>query len=253
MRAPWLAVLATVIVLTLGIAAARAETSPRTHSIVLVQDTAADSASWANVVPLLESAGLRVTLAKPPMRSLDAAIAETRRVLTLQAGLVVLVGQGWGGAVTSEVGADPKVSALVYLEAVAPEAGEEFAALAVRFSAQPLTEASLAGTKIDAAAWRDKPTFYAVSKDDATMPAELQRFYAARMNAKTIVLDGDALPGSHPRETAGLILEAAGMRPPACGAENDDGLAACAAPALPRSLMKGCKCTKAPLEDLTAP
>ena len=58
---------------------------------------------------------------------------------------------------------------------------------------------------------------------------------------------------ARPREIAGLILEAAGMKPAACGGADDNGTAACAAPALPRSLADGCKCTKEPLESLTEP
>jgi pimeloyl-ACP methyl ester carboxylesterase len=223
---------------------------PPASNVILAQGAGADETHWAKVIPLLEKAGLHVTAVGTSSTALEAAVAEMRRVLGLQDGPTVLVGHGWDGAVVSEAGADPKVSALVYLDAVAPEAGEDFAALSTRFPAQTFTAASFIDDKIDVVAWRGKPTFYAVSKQSQALSPELQRFYAARMKAKTIVLDSVAM---FPREVAGLILEAAGMRPPACGAEDDDGKAACAAPALPRSLMEGCRCTKGSLENLTSP
>jgi pimeloyl-ACP methyl ester carboxylesterase len=246
MRAMRFAALATIVVLAVvlraAIAHAQVAALPQAHNVVLLQDASANGANWAALIPLLEAAGLHVTAVETPLSSLEASADEARRALALQDGPTVLVGHGWGGAVTSEIGVDPQVSALVYLEAAAPEAGEDLAALAVRFPGQPTTEASLVGIKV--AAWRDKPSFYAVAKDGAIVAPDLQRFFASRMKAKTIVLDSAALSSSHPREVAGLILEAAGMKPAACGSENDDRTAACSAPALPRSLAEGCKCTK---------
>ena len=59
------------------------------------------------------------------------------------------------------------------------------------------------------AAWRDKPTFYAVSKNDRTINPDLERFMASRMNAKTIELDASHLSiVSKPKEVADLIREA---------------------------------------------
>jgi pimeloyl-ACP methyl ester carboxylesterase len=258
MRAWPIVALAAVFALELGITAASraAEPSPQVPNALLVQDSA-EKTRWQAVIPLLEAGGLKVTVIETAAGSLDAAVAETRRVLALEEGQMVLVGHGRDGAVISEIGMDPKVAALVYVAAVAPEAGEDFTTLAKRFpvkpdTAQPTqTEPFVSGT-IRAVAWRDKPTFYAVSQQDAAMSAGLQRFYAARMNALTIVLEaGHYSMESHPREIAGLILQAAGAKPAPC-ASADQSLA-CAAPALPRSLMKGCKCSKEPIEALTQP
>lgn len=61
------------------------------------------------------------------------------------------------------------------------------------------------------AAWRDKPTFYAVSKNDRTINPDLERFMANRMNAKTVELDASHLSiVSKPREVSDLIIEATG-------------------------------------------
>ncbi len=213
MRVPRFAALATVAVLVLAPRAvlAQAAALPQARNVLLVQDGFTDRSAWASVIALLEAAGLRVTEVESP---------ETQRVLALQDGTTVLVGQGWSGATVSAVGVENKVSALVYVAAVAPEAGEDFKALSARFPTQKSSDAAVRSIETKAAAWRDKPSFYAVAQESAALVPELQRFYASRMKAKTILLDSVA---AHPREIAGLILEASGMKPVACDATGDDG------------------------------
>jgi pimeloyl-ACP methyl ester carboxylesterase len=61
------------------------------------------------------------------------------------------------------------------------------------------------------AAWRAKPSFYAVSTDDRTIDPNLERFMARRMRAKTIEVKASHLAMiSHPQEITKLILEATG-------------------------------------------
>lgn len=70
---------------------------------------------------------------------------------------------------------------------------------------KPVTQA-----KTTAAAWHDKPSWYAVSTEDRTINPDLQRFMAKRMGAKTIELRASHVSLlSHPQEGAGMILEAA--------------------------------------------
>ena len=62
------------------------------------------------------------------------------------------------------------------------------------------------------AAWRSKPSFYAVSTEDRTINPDLQRFMAGRMKARTIELAASHLALiSQPQAIADLILEAAGQ------------------------------------------
>ena len=62
------------------------------------------------------------------------------------------------------------------------------------------------------AAWRSKPSWYAVSTEDRTINPDLERFMAKRMGAKTIELKSSHLSLlSHPEEISRLILEAAGQ------------------------------------------
>jgi pimeloyl-ACP methyl ester carboxylesterase len=51
-------------------------------------------------------------------------VAFTKRIIALLDGPVILVGHSWGGAVITEGGNDPKVAALVYIAAYAPEVGQ---------------------------------------------------------------------------------------------------------------------------------
>src|SRR5438270_2380273 len=72
-------------------------------------------------------------------------------------------------------------------------------------------KALLAG-KTTHAAWRTKPSFYAVSTEDRTIDPDLQRFMAKRMGAKTVeVKAGHLSLLSQPDTITDLILEAAGQ------------------------------------------
>ena len=75
---------------------------------------------------------------------------------------------------------------------------------------EPFHKALLTG-KTAHAAWRSKPSYYAVSTEDRTINPDLQRFMAKRMGAKIIEVKASHLGLiSHPDEVAGLIKEAAG-------------------------------------------
>jgi pimeloyl-ACP methyl ester carboxylesterase len=65
-----------------------------------------------------------VAIVQNPTLSLADDVAVTRRVLDQQPGNVVLVGHSYGGAVITEAGNHPKVAALVYITAFAPDGGE---------------------------------------------------------------------------------------------------------------------------------
>jgi pimeloyl-ACP methyl ester carboxylesterase len=68
----------------------------------------------------------------------------------------------------------------------------------------------LAG-KTTHAAWRSKPSWYALSTEDRTINPDLERFMAKRMAAKTIEVKSSHLSLiSHPDTITDLILQAAG-------------------------------------------
>jgi pimeloyl-ACP methyl ester carboxylesterase len=98
-------------------------------NIVLVHGAWADASSWNNVAHILKGNGYHVTTVNIPLTSLAADAAATKAVIDAQDGPTVLVGHSWAGFVIGEVGNDPKVNALVYVSAFAPEKGESVTAL----------------------------------------------------------------------------------------------------------------------------
>jgi pimeloyl-ACP methyl ester carboxylesterase len=99
------------------------------HNIVLVHGAFVDQTSWQPVADILSKKGYNVTLVENPLTSLAADVDATKQALARQDGKTVLVGHSWGGVVITEAGNDPKVSALVYVSAFAPNVGESLASL----------------------------------------------------------------------------------------------------------------------------
>jgi pimeloyl-ACP methyl ester carboxylesterase len=93
-------------------------------NIVLVHGAFADGSSWSKVIPLLQEMGYHAVAVQNPMTSLADEVAFTKRIIALQDGPLILVGHSWGGAVITQAGDDPKVAALVYITAYAPEVGQ---------------------------------------------------------------------------------------------------------------------------------
>jgi len=220
--------LAASVAASVAPAFGKAQSAPVAKNVVLVHGLYADGSCWLDVIPYLQSAGLNATAVQNPLTSLAEDAAATRRVLATQDGPTVLVGHSFAGTIISETGADPIVSALVYVAARAPDAGEDFAELAAKFPKPPASAGvvkangffwlneeaflkdfagdlepararalyavqgrgadALVTAKTSTAAWRTKPTWYQVSTEDRTINPELERFLAKRMNATTIEL-----------------------------------------------------------------
>src|SRR6202521_2059605 len=98
-------------------------------SIVLVHGGFVDGSGWQGVYNILKKNGYGVSIVQNPTISLDDDVAVTKRGIAAQAGPVILVGHSYGGAVITEAGTDPSVSALVYITAFAPDRGESVASL----------------------------------------------------------------------------------------------------------------------------
>lgn len=128
--------LSTVAVLMAGAAivapAAKSAELPKgaAHNIVLVHGAFVDQSSWKPVADILTKKGYNVTLVENPLTSLAADVDATKQALAKQNGKTVLVGHSWGGVVITQAGNDPKISALVYVSAFAPEVGQSLAILA---------------------------------------------------------------------------------------------------------------------------
>jgi hypothetical protein len=97
---------------------------PFNHAnVVLVPGAWADGSSWGKVIGPLKAAGLNVIAAPLPLTSLTDDVAAVDRVLERFDGPVVLAGHAYAGAVIGATN-NPKVAALVYISALAPDEGE---------------------------------------------------------------------------------------------------------------------------------
>ncbi len=98
-------------------------------NIVLVHGGFVDGAGWRGVYRALTKAGHKVSIVQNSTVSLVDDVAATKLVLDALDAPVVLVGHSYGGVVITEAGNHPKVAALVYIAAFAPDQGESVSSL----------------------------------------------------------------------------------------------------------------------------
>ena len=106
-------------------------------TVVLVHGAWADGSSWNKVIPLLQAKGFPVVAVQLPLTSVHDDLAVTKRMISTIDGPIVLVGHSWGGMAITQAGDDPKVAALVYLSAFAPDLGESGSSLIGAHPAPP--------------------------------------------------------------------------------------------------------------------
>ncbi|QND13689.1 alpha/beta hydrolase [Rhizobium leguminosarum bv. trifolii] len=222
---------AASLLATRGMAATSSPVKAR--NVVLAHGLFADGSCWTEVIARLQAAGLNATAVQNPLTTLPEAVAAVKRVLDRQDGPTVLVGHSFSGMMVTEAGVHPNVSALVYVAARAPDAGEDYTALAKTFPTPPASagvvfdgdegrlseeaflrdfagdlpetkakvlyavqqpfQKALLTGKTTQAAWHSKPSWYAVSTEDRTINPDLERFMAKRMGAKTIEIQASHL------------------------------------------------------------
>lgn len=193
---------------------------------MLVHGAFADATGWQRVIPILERDGYTVVAVQNSLVSLAGDVETTKRFIEAQHGAVVAVGHSYGGAVISGAAAgNANVTALVYLAAFAPEAGEPIAAYGEKYpsplsaalrpdaagflyidraqfrdvfardvssieasvmaATQKPINATAFGASVQQPAWKTIPSWYVVAQEDRAINPELERFYAKRMGAKT--------------------------------------------------------------------
>jgi pimeloyl-ACP methyl ester carboxylesterase len=106
-----------------------------TPTIVLVHGGFVDGSGWQGVYEQLKKDGHDVSIVQNPTLSLADDVAVTRRAIDAAGGPVVLVGHSYGGAVVTEAGTHPKVTAVVYIAAFMPDTGESVNSLLGTFPA----------------------------------------------------------------------------------------------------------------------
>jgi len=224
----WLAAPLVCIALALfaaNLAHAEEDTVLKTKDVILVHGAWADGSSWSKVIPLLERRGLHVTAVQLPLTSVADDVATVNRAIELDPGPLLLVGHSYAGIVITEAGNDPKVSALVYVAAFAPDAGQSVATLNASAPATPIaaqlrmnagflsistegisadfaqdlsdrekqtlavTQGPIAaialGTPATVPAWRTKPSWYMVASEDRVLSPALEATMAQTINAET--------------------------------------------------------------------
>jgi len=199
--------------------------SQTTASVVLVHGAWADGSSWAHVINALQRRGLRALAAPIPLTSLSDDVAALDRALERTDGPVILVAHAYAGAVigasTNErvrslvfVAAlapdeGETVGEVFYREKPHPEAPQltpdrhglvwmpaDRFATAFCQNASPEQAALLAATQRPIAlaciqeraprpAWRTKPSWYLVAREDRMINPATQLFLARRMGAQT--------------------------------------------------------------------
>jgi pimeloyl-ACP methyl ester carboxylesterase len=234
--------------MAVALAAAAFPAHAQVKSVVLVHGAFADGSGWKPVADILQSHGYSVRVVQQPETSFAADVAATRRVLD-KAGPCVLVGHSYGGMIITETGTHPDVKALVYVAAMQPDVGESLSDLAGKMPAAaksigPVGDGFLAvnpdafpndfaadapkpvarfmaisqvpvsteafDAKATVAAWKQKPSYAVIPKQDRMINPDLERFMAKRAQSQVIELPGShAIFLSHAREVAALIEKAA--------------------------------------------
>lgn len=195
------------------------------RNVVIVHGAFGDGSGWRGVYNELVARGYRVSIVQNPLTSLKDDVAATLRVLNRQVGPAILVGHSYGGTVITEAGVDPKVAGLVYVAALAPDAGESTGEQFAEIPAPPgfviepqsdgfgfvnldkfrsgfagdVSDADAAfmrdsqvainmaafGDKVSRPAWRTKPSWYIVATEDGAIDPHLLRKTAAKIGAVT--------------------------------------------------------------------
>jgi pimeloyl-ACP methyl ester carboxylesterase len=202
-------------------------------SIVFVHGIWADGSSFSKVIPTLQAEGHEVIAAQHGLDTLAGDVTAVKSALARVGSPAILVGHSYGGTLITAAGADPRVAGLVYIAALAPDAGETSQSQQNQFPvtdvfshievadgrvwmrpegvacfAGDLSEqeqklvwathaapaADLFDQKVEGTAWRSKPSWYIVATKDRTVQPALQRFVAKRMGATTYEVDSSHVP-----------------------------------------------------------
>ena len=218
-------------------------------SIVFCHGLWADGSCFSKVIPALQAEGHEVVSAQNSLDTLKGDVAAVVRALGRVSSPAILVGHSYGGTVITAAGTDERVAGLVYIAALAPDDDETSQSQQDKFpktdivahievvdgriwlrpsgigcfagdlseqeqklvwATQGVPDVDLFNQKMGPAAWRSKPSWYIVAKNDRTVHPELQRFVAKRMGATTYELDSSHVPMlSRPNEVLNVIRAAA--------------------------------------------
>src|SRR6187200_218086 len=139
MRSCLAAALVAVLVGAMVVATPAPARTTAKPTIVLVHGAFADASGFGAVTSRLQRRGYTVIAPANPLRGPASDAAYVASVTRTISGPIVLVGHSYGGAVISEAATQvPDVKALVYLDALALDAGESNLDIANRFPSKLL-------------------------------------------------------------------------------------------------------------------
>ncbi len=100
---------------------------PTKPSIVFCHGIWADGSSFSKVIPPLQAEGHEVTAAQYGLDTPESDVAMVKRTLGRVRSPAILVGHSYGGSVITAAGTDDRVVGLIYIAALANDAGENLA------------------------------------------------------------------------------------------------------------------------------
>jgi pimeloyl-ACP methyl ester carboxylesterase len=193
-------------------------------SIVFAHGLWADGSCYSKVIPALQAEGHECLSVQNSLDTVKGDVAAVHAALGRVSSPAILVGHSYGGTVITAAGMDDRVVGLVYICALAPDAGETSQNVIEKFPTTPIfahievfegriwlrmdgigdfagdlspqeqkavwatqgvPDINLFNQKVEAAAWRTKPSWFIVGKNDRTVQPDCERFLAKRMNATT--------------------------------------------------------------------
>jgi pimeloyl-ACP methyl ester carboxylesterase len=218
-------------------------------SIVFAHGLWADGSCFSKLIPTLQADGHEVVSTQNSLDTLEGDVAAVKRALGQVSSPAILVGHSQGGTIITAAGGDDRVAGLVYICALAPDEDETAASLQAKFpqtdvfgfidivdgriwlradgvpcfagdlpeeeqklvwATQGVPAMDLFDQKVEGVAWRSKPSWYIVGKNDRTVHPELERFVAKRMGATIYEADSSHVPMlSQPGFVLDVIRDAA--------------------------------------------
>ena len=218
-------------------------------SIVFAHGLWADGSCYSKLIPALQDEGHEVISTQNCLDTVQGDVAAVHRALKRVSAPAILVGHSYGGTVITAAGVDDRVAGLVYIAALAPDEDETSQTLQDKFpkaevfqqievvdgriwlrpeglkyfagdlpaseqkmvyAVQGVPAQDLFNQKVKGTAWKTKPSWYIVGKNDKTVHPELERFVAKRMRATVTELDSSHVPMlSQPQRVLEVILAAA--------------------------------------------
>jgi pimeloyl-ACP methyl ester carboxylesterase len=193
-------------------------------SIVFCHGLWADGSCFSKVMPALQADGHEVIAVQYALNTTADDVTSVRSALGRVSSPAILVGHSYGGSVITGAGTDDRVAGLVYIAALAPDADETSQTQQANFpktdalshievadgriwllpdgidafagdlseqekklvwATQCVPDANLFNAKVGGTAWKSKPSWYIVAKNDRTVQPDLERFFAKRMGATT--------------------------------------------------------------------